>query len=92
MIIFKDLITGFYHFFQFIIIFIIFDKKKVIENEIKSNFELTVIWKGDEMFTDSSKIKLVDGCIWEVECRVSHPLLMSMIWIKIESKTELKMN
>jgi hypothetical protein len=44
------------------------------------------------MFTDSSKIKLVDGCIWEVECRVSHPLLMSMIWIKIESKIELKLN
>jgi len=24
---------------------------------------------GDEMFTDSSKVKLVDGCIWEVECK-----------------------
>lgn len=23
---------------------------------------------GDEMFTDSSKVKLVDGCVWEVEC------------------------
>jgi len=22
----------------------------------------------DEMFTDSGKVKLVDGCIWEVEC------------------------
>jgi len=24
---------------------------------------------GDEMFTDSSKVKLIDGCIFEVECR-----------------------
>ncbi|OTF81491.1 translationally-controlled tumor protein-like protein [Euroglyphus maynei] len=24
---------------------------------------------GDEMFTDSSKVKLVDDCIWEVECQ-----------------------
>ncbi|KAI2798108.1 hypothetical protein RDWZM_000034 [Blomia tropicalis] len=23
---------------------------------------------GDEMFTDSSKIKLINGCVWEVEC------------------------
>ncbi len=82
MIIFKDLITGFYYFFQFIIIFIIFDNKKLLR--MKSNFELTVIWKGDEVFTDSSKVKLVDGCLWEVECRASDPLFMSMILIKIE--------
>jgi len=25
---------------------------------------------GDEMFTDSSKLKLIDGCLWEVECRL----------------------
>jgi len=24
---------------------------------------------GDELFTDSSKVKLVDGCLFEVECR-----------------------
>jgi hypothetical protein len=24
---------------------------------------------GDEMFTDSSKVKLIDGAIWEVECK-----------------------
>jgi len=24
---------------------------------------------GDELFTDSSKIKLIDGCVFEVECR-----------------------
>ncbi|CAG2115355.1 unnamed protein product [Medioppia subpectinata] len=24
---------------------------------------------GDELFTDSSKVRLVDGCLWEVECR-----------------------
>jgi len=27
------------------------------------------ILTGDEMFTDSSKIKLIDGCIWEIECK-----------------------
>lgn len=26
------------------------------------------------MFTDSSKVKLVDGCVWEVECNVSVPI------------------
>jgi len=25
---------------------------------------------GDEMFTDSSKMKLVDGCVYEVECQL----------------------
>jgi hypothetical protein len=24
---------------------------------------------GDELFTDASKVKLVDGCLWEVECK-----------------------
>jgi len=24
---------------------------------------------GDEMFTDAAKIKLVEGCLWEVECK-----------------------
>ena len=31
---------------------------------------LTSLILGDELFTDASKVKLIDGCIWEVECKV----------------------
>lgn len=33
--------------------------------------QLTKFFSGDEMFTDSSKVKLVDDCVWEVTCNVS---------------------
>ncbi len=43
MIIFKDLITGFYNFFQLLVLLLFLTKKKLLKIKSKSNFELTVI-------------------------------------------------
>lgn len=55
MIIYKDILTG----------------KLLVWNEFNWLNLFKWIFKGDEMFTDSSKLKLVDGCIYEVKCEVN---------------------
>lgn len=63
MIIYKDLITGTYYRMSFC---------HVPLTLLNATYVLNWIFiLGDEMFTDSSKVKLIDDCIFEVECRVS---------------------